>query len=253
MGNCVQCGNQMEERLSGRRKKYCSSICEGLFKRKLPIPQTCQGCGVSLDQQLKAGRPRSYCSRKCASDLRTRKLTAARRVPKLCAVCGSEFIFSNKSKKYCSEECRLVMNRQLAHERWNVEKATRPATKSWVCQWCGGEIIVHISYTGHGKFHAECRKQADRVQNRIKTLRRQKVRTGLKITHEELAERDNFVCHICGETVDMSLPRTSKLGATIDHVVPITRGGRDELDNLKLAHWVCNVRKNNKLMEELNV
>jgi 5-methylcytosine-specific restriction endonuclease McrA len=68
-----------------------------------------------------------------------------------------------------------------------------------------------------------------------------------RIDVDVVAERDLFVCHICNELVDMSLPRTSKMGATLDHVFPLSLGGDDSMENVKLAHWICNVKKSNKL------
>jgi 5-methylcytosine-specific restriction endonuclease McrA len=45
----------------------------------------------------------------------------------------------------------------------------------------------------------------------------------------------------------MDIKRTDKLGATIDHVLPISKGGLDTMENVALAHWICNIRKGNKL------
>jgi 5-methylcytosine-specific restriction endonuclease McrA len=50
----------------------------------------------------------------------------------------------------------------------------------------------------------------------------------------------------------MSLPRTSKQGLTLDHVIPLSKGGTDTMDNLRPAHWLCNIKKSNKLPEEVN-
>jgi 5-methylcytosine-specific restriction endonuclease McrA len=47
--------------------------------------------------------------------------------------------------------------------------------------------------------------------------------------------------------IDLSLARNSRFGATIDHVIPISKGGLDVLDNLRLAHWICNIKKGNKV------
>ena len=62
-----------------------------------------------------------------------------------------------------------------------------------------------------------------------------------------MAERDGFVCALCSGPVDLTLNRRSRMGATVDHVVPISRGGLDEWSNVQLAHWICNVKKSNKL------
>lgn len=66
-------------------------------------------------------------------------------------------------------------------------------------------------------------------------------------TAKQLAERDGADCSICGKPVDMSLNRTvSLMGPSVDHVVPRSRGGGDEAENLALAHLLCNIRKGNR-------
>jgi 5-methylcytosine-specific restriction endonuclease McrA len=50
-----------------------------------------------------------------------------------------------------------------------------------------------------------------------------------------LAERDGDLCWLCrGEFGEGRLLRT------VDHVVPASAGGSDALENLRLAHKVCN-------------
>lgn len=39
---------------------------------------------------------------------------------------------------------------------------------------------------------------------------------------------------------------------TLEHLQPLSRGGSNEIDNLDIAHKICNFRKNNKTMEEWN-
>ena len=41
-----------------------------------------------------------------------------------------------------------------------------------------------------------------------------------------------------------------KPGAELDHVIPISRGGRDALDNVQPACRKCNASKNSKLLDE---
>lgn len=55
-------------------------------------------------------------------------------------------------------------------------------------------------------------------------------------------------CGICGKPVDMSLPGTDPMGPTIDHIVPIAKGGHPaDISNLQLAHRHCNREKSDKL------
>jgi hypothetical protein len=49
-------------------------------------------------------------------------------------------------------------------------------------------------------------------------------------------ERDGLVCHICGTDVEPH-------DVHIDHVLAIAKGGDSELDNLRVSHSRCNLRK----------
>lgn len=52
------------------------------------------------------------------------------------------------------------------------------------------------------------------------------------------------VCYICG------LPFASKKDITIDHLIPISKGGFDLLENYGIAHEHCNLLKNDMTLEE---
>jgi hypothetical protein len=64
-----------------------------------------------------------------------------------------------------------------------------------------------------------------------------------------LAERDGWSCWLCDGPIDPSLPRTLPGAASIDHVVPRSRGGTSDLRNLRLAHRRCNTRRGSTLPE----
>jgi 5-methylcytosine-specific restriction endonuclease McrA len=65
-------------------------------------------------------------------------------------------------------------------------------------------------------------------------------------TDREIFERDGWRCYLCGKPVDRTVPRTDPLGATIDHIVPRSRGGPDAPDNVATAHWRCNRQKRDR-------
>jgi 5-methylcytosine-specific restriction endonuclease McrA len=50
----------------------------------------------------------------------------------------------------------------------------------------------------------------------------------------------------------LTLLRTSKMGLTVDHWIPLSKGGSDDMSNLRPAHWICNRRKSNSLPKETN-
>ena len=52
----------------------------------------------------------------------------------------------------------------------------------------------------------------------------------------EILRRDGFICHLCG-----------KRGAdTVDHLLPVSKGGNDSSDNLRAAHLSCNASRGNR-------
>lgn len=57
------------------------------------------------------------------------------------------------------------------------------------------------------------------------------------------------ICGICGKPVDKSLRYPNPMAASVDHIIPVARGGHpSDIDNLQLAHWTCNRQKSDKLM-----
>lgn len=60
----------------------------------------------------------------------------------------------------------------------------------------------------------------------------------------KLADRDGNHCHYCGVKFESNANRGfNPNGISIDHVVPISLGGGDELDNLVLCCRRCNRKK----------
>ena len=56
------------------------------------------------------------------------------------------------------------------------------------------------------------------------------------------------VCGICGRPVDKSLKWPHPLAPTVDHIIPIDKGGHPSaIENLQLAHAACNRQKSDKL------
>mgnify|MGYP000862721279 CR=1 FL=1 len=53
-------------------------------------------------------------------------------------------------------------------------------------------------------------------------------------------QRDAACCHLCGRPV-------RRADASVDHVIPSSKGGASTLDNLRLAHKRCNFAKGNRV------
>ena len=48
--------------------------------------------------------------------------------------------------------------------------------------------------------------------------------------------RDGYICAYCGQMAN-----------TVDHILPVSKGGTDDMENLVAACTSCNSRKSNKL------
>ena len=61
--------------------------------------------------------------------------------------------------------------------------------------------------------------------------------------------RTQQLCGICGQPVDMSRRYPDPLSPTVDHIIPLAKGGHpSDLANLQLAHRWCNRAKSDKLL-----
>lgn len=62
----------------------------------------------------------------------------------------------------------------------------------------------------------------------------------VSLTRRNLLHRDNYECQYCGSRKDL----------TIDHILPRSRGGKDEWLNVTTACTKCNVKKGNRTPDE---
>ena len=62
--------------------------------------------------------------------------------------------------------------------------------------------------------------------------------------------RTEAPCHICGYPIDYAIPSPDPMSFEVDHVIPLARGGVDELANKAASHRVCNRAKWHTLAED---
>lgn len=82
-----------------------------------------------------------------------------------------------------------------------------------------------------------------------KRLRKQAASVSPTLRRQEVFERDNWVCHICGGKIDPDSPdRLDR--PSLDHIVPIAGGGTHTMDNVRAAHLRCNIQKSDAMLDD---
>lgn len=106
------------------------------------------------------------------------------------------------------------------------------------CVACGDAIDYdYVHESGHRK------KRNARVCGRCP---RQSVGYKWRI----LRARDGDSCHLCDDVIDFSLKRPEPLSRSVDHIVPVSQGGSPDVENLRLAHLLCNMRRRTRPVGE---
>ena len=182
----------------------------------------------------------------CSSRCRNKRDAQKRLKPKTqvhCSKCLTIFQTAFPHQRFCSDECRYEHWKPIVAQR---QRNTEP--KILICGWCQGEVIVPPNFTSNRKYHPKCKIEAKRASYRIKTVKRQsKTVKPTRLAADKVVETYGSDCHICRQPIDLTLARTSREGLTVDHVIPLSKGGLDTIDNMRPAHWICNVRKGDKL------
>ena len=73
----------------------------------------------------------------------------------------------------------------------------------------------------------------------------QRFRT-VKCSRKNILVRDTFECQYCGV-------KLSSQSGTIDHIIPISRGGKTAWNNVVAACAPCNHKKGDRLLTEINM
>ena len=69
------------------------------------------------------------------------------------------------------------------------------------------------------------------------------------ITLSRVIKKYNGICQICGKPVDLAAKEKGHIRRaypTVDHVVPISKGGGHTWENVQLAHMGCNAGKRDR-------
>lgn len=193
--------------------------------------------------------------------------TDTSRAERACVVCAAVFSDGKHNKKYCSPDCQAEAARRRA-AAWYAERRRDPDLRARVAEGSRrhhqriktdpDQYAAHLAATAAWRAaNPEKVRESERAYWRANAARKREKdhrrRARLlsafveDVNIDVLWERDGGVCGICGALVDRDLAWPGRMVATIDHVVPLARGGEHSYANAQLAHMGCNARKGDRL------
>lgn len=186
----------------------------------------CANCGVPFTSRTS----RTYCGDGCRSvaALTRWRPASPRSAPepthRRCGFCD----LPSGTRKWCSERCFNLANgrAQLAIE-----------VRTGHCRRCGNCYCVPKT-VAPGFCSAACSRR--QLRKRLKAHRRARTGRSQDFTLREIAERDGWCCHLCGGKVPDRQYAARDDDPTLDHLVPVSKGGPHARDNVALAHNRCN-------------
>ena len=235
MGACPSCDKSFDTLNS--RKIYCSDYCRTRHYKELNAKvQTCKQCNTTF-RNYKA---KDFCCNQCKKNF-TIAVKKANIKPRkqhvlVCRNCNKKYGAYSRSSRYCSYECKYE------------QKVKQKPVHNLKCKECAkffcstNNSKVFCSLTCSGRF--ENRRKETARRKRI--ARNGKVNWDISI--ERLIKRDNCVCYLCGERVDNSVDTNDDSYPSIEHVIPVCKGGTHTWDNVKIAHRGCNREKVTKII-----
>jgi predicted nucleic acid-binding Zn ribbon protein len=150
--------------------------------------------------------------------------------------CTNAAVYVNMAA-YCQRSCMMYV---FNNKDWIGEG---PSSRIQVicCGDCGTYFTIRPR-TAPVRFCSDCVLLRAKAHDARKTHRRRAIGPEVLSAHQ-IAERDGVLCRICQGVVDMSLSGNHKWGPTIEHLIPVSKGGTNDHENLALAHRHCNVRR----------
>ena len=185
---------------------------------------------------------KKFCSTSCAY--------AARTAPKFsrvrfayCLECSTAFRAHRSDQTRCSEECRRAHTLRSSRHDYRLYYAPIKPHNS-ICTDCAA---VFTQKHGATKRCDDCARLRHNAKARDYKHRRRanKKNNGPSDRINSLAvyARDGWICYLCEQPVPIGVHHLDPRAPTLDHVMPLARGGTHTLVNVKLAHRSCNTLK----------
>ena len=219
------------------------------------IYQQCKCCKKEFRVRNRTARDKYlYCSIKCWNKYSAyksikRQLKLDLVVYKDCKVCGKNYKPRAGGADTCSVECSNIK----AARRYELKKS-KERNQNKTCKICGKEFLANYKskiYCSKKCYKKEYHKTITyKTTKKSQRHKRKMIKRGCYIEPVSLRyvyDKCNGKCMICGNDVNIELYHNDNMAATIDHIIPISKGGLHSKTNCQLAHRHCNSIKNNKL------
>ena len=140
------------------------------------------------------------------------------------------------AKRAWRERNRIAVN---GRRRADYRPAPHPVRE---CRACGSSFAARVP--SHVYCRPACRAKATR---RPPGRRRDHAHYINRKVRDAVIARFGRRCYLCSrDVVAPTVPFTPE-SLTIDHVIPVSAGGTDDIDNLRAVHLACNVAKGDRL------
>lgn len=236
----AKCGHSyLAPRADGRAPKVCG--CCKTRKRIAEFLTPCRKCGIPIahEQNFKQG-PRRRFHKRCEPSKRRHDPLPERN----CARCDARFKPVGERNVYCSAQCQGYqpkVNPEQVCEFTECGKMFRPAnTRQRSCS------PAHARKAWQER---NLERDAD-IRRNVYHRRRARKKGGVlgeAVIRSEIAERDAWTCHLCAVEIPRDAAWPDPLSLSIDHVIPLSKGGLHDPSNVKASHLRCNVEKGDQV------
>ena len=157
---------------------------------------------------------------------------------KPCISCGNDI--DGKCNSYC-KKCDAARNRRYYKKNKAKENARRHKYYRENKEF-SKEFIQKWRDNNPGIVRAAANRRRARKQNAVSD----------SWTEAQALELYGKTCHICNKKIDMKASRRAgygnwEKGLHFDHVVPLSKGGSNTIDNIRPSHAICNIVKSGKI------
>lgn len=232
---CKNCGIVFRSRKYDSNQVVCSFFC-----RPPKATIECQRCGKIVEKYPTGkGAKLVFCSRECQFKREEKPIVVIDDRPFKCKWCGLYYIAEAEQTTCGSGECQRLRGNAYAYENM-------PIVAPSIIKECAACCCFFLA----NKKDKTCSRQCKR-QHKINQKRESKTRRIFRMngcdteiySRVSVFKRDGWKCGICGKPVKRKRRFPDPLSASIDHIIPLAKGGADAEWNVQCAHLRCNEKK----------